>query len=415
MQAKNFRLLMGAAMAGSVSMLALTGCPAPGTGTNSNVTLSPTQATTASSAVDTINDVANFSADPSTELANLSSADDTSGGSGSSTLAVFSVADATGSYTNGYPANAPTSLADATTSLGTPTATRNITWAKGSIATEVYSSAGYASNTGNWNPFPAGTMLTDYAWANTVIHNDSTVDQEFVTPAATASGFTTLPSPFNGAGQVANSYPVLPSAGGFRQYALDFLAYGGKGATATGWRYEVFQKNSSGYVLYAWDRALQIDVPAVTVSNKTFPAQTIDQWDIATNYQAVPSNYGFTAHRVPFERIVDKTNVSSNTHWHNDETFTNGVWTGNGTFTNASGSVYVINTTLNPTTLAHTKTISWTNASNLPVVVTEDSNPDRSGTGTIAINGATVANLAWTSNGTGTLTINGEVKPFHVH
>jgi hypothetical protein len=428
-----------------VGATALAGCPTPNTpttnpspGSSAAPSLDTTASDVQSDASNVISDLSDFETSLTQSAAELSSAADV--GFGDSTVQSLSlgggdrqIQDVTGSYTAGYPTPAGANLAAALLATGSVNAFTYTGWTPSNLATtsnvpnwmqrfpKTYQHTGnvngqtgvvigastesyYVANNAPQNP--QQPKSGPFAYSQTVVHDGQTVLDLFSSPDAVSTGSfaTILPAPFNA---LQPSTGSIPTSVWVRQCTNTWFTYGSSASSAVGYRWAVHDLTDPVHrPLFAWIRAFQI-----TRLNATKGNQTVNHYDVATNYTAQSNGQ-----RIPYEYITDDNNVTANTKYHQDKVYNAATttWSSTGSYTDKNGKTRTVSETWNTTTQTRTRTVSWTNAKNVAITMVMNFNADRSGAGTISASGSVIANLAWLKTGKGTMTnvSTNQTKPF---
>ncbi len=417
------------AIAGIVTALfAATGC-SPVTNVGNSAQAQQSDVSTAINTVLTeFEDSADLSGDSANATSFLESAQDDSSGTGISAQALRGVQDVTGNLSAQYawptpqsstsfvlaapdPSNRPYWLYELVTNSAdhSPTATvvsRNKRW---TLSTTYYVSQG----TKTYLP-PFGSEQIVVATSDGKVHEDEIVSPEATATIATAAT-PSIPAIFATSG-------LIPSMALIRSATLTFPAFGytdGDLNTAVGGRWVAYDQSveptaGTYYPISAWMRALKVS--RVDASGSF----TVYRYDIATNYHTLVNAQQHTV-KAPLEFITDDYNAAKGTEWHDDRAYdpSTNTWIGNGYFVPEGGATHSIATTWAAGATSGpdvwTRTASWTDPKGNTIGYMLDYNFDQSGTGSVSVDGLTVATLTWAPDlkGTATLT-SGQTRTYRV-
>lgn len=244
-----------------------------------------------------------------------------------------------------------------------------------------------------WTDASGGRSLTEL-----VVRGDGTVVTSDFQGVPTTIG--ALPVPFSGlslpSGDAVADRPVTYFVrGGYRDYKGNYHS-----SSAYGYEWLVTDP-TAGSRVDAWIEALQ-----VTRSSGTF-----DEYDVATNYQSIGSQW------LPLEHIHDSLNAATQDRYHLDRDYdpTSATWTTTGTwFHAADGLTVTVTGSWNPQTLLRTRDMTLTHDGHL-VAIQQAFAADGSGTGSLLLDGTQLATLSWTGPGLGVMTLeSGERVQFRV-
>jgi hypothetical protein len=343
---------------------------------------------------------ADFEAPLTQESAQLSSAEDLGLGD---TIQALKVQDLSGAYGGNFPTPFGSTLASALSAgkwvdVSSASAAPWMKDRSGNLLfpkTVVHGTSGSSVERYYVCTATGSAAVKGFAYSRTATHDGKTVEEVMNLPETTGD-LSLVPAPFK-------SLSGLPAQVKVRRAAQQFFTYCSSGSSAIGYTWSLHDAAKTGTPLVASIRSLQIARPG---------GVTLQHYDVATRYGTD------SGRKIPFEYITDDYNVTSGVRNHQDKTYAPGskTWTGVGTFTEKNGNTRTVTETWSTATLSKTRSTSWTSNGH-KIALSQSFNSDRSGTGTISVDGAVTQNLAWTKDGQGTMTDlkTNRVKSYRTH